>query len=425
MSNVYITGMGSINALGLNCQEFSDSLKNGVNGIKRSSYFSKLSADVKVAAEIGEFKLSEYIKSKPIDKRLLEAVRPFRGSRTTMAIDTLIASVIQAYDMAKITCEDMELHSDRTSIVVAGSNLSQNRNDEIRNRYCNSKEYVTPNYAIQFFDTNYVGILSEIFKIKGEGMTVGNASASGNAALINAYRMIKSGVCDRCIVAAPIVDFSPYELQSFKNLGALGGDDYENNPEQACRPFDAAHNGFILGQGCGCIILESDRILGNNRSKALAQVLSGSIKLDGNRLSDARLDGEYSAMKNAVEYAGLKAEDIDYINAHGTSTPLGDNVELSAIKELFGADNNNLRVNSTKGMIGHCMFSAGLIEAIACVLQMNGNFVHGNANLSKPVAEDVRLVGNKAENYTIKYALNNSFGFGGINTSVVIKNVNI
>lgn len=423
MRKVVVTGMGVINSIGHNCKEFCNSLKNGASGIADSSYFNELARDIKVAAEIKNFSLTYFIQRQNLKEDFYTRLKPFIGRRSTMAMDTVIASAVQAYQMADLL-NDIDTYSNNTSIVVAGSNLNQLLYHTIEKRYCNSIEYVSPNYALQFFDTNYIGVLSEIFKIGGEGITVGGASASGNSAIIQAYRLIASGTADICLVAGTINNFSPYELQSFRNLGALGGTEFANQPELSCRPFDSKHEGFILGQGSGCIILEAESTALKRGAKPLAVVLGGSIKLDSNHLSDARIDGEYEVMKNAIKAAQVDVDKIDYINAHGTSTPLGDEVEALAIKKLLGEGAGRVWVNSTKSMVGHCIFSAGIIEAIASILQMQEGFIHPNLNLENPILKELKFAGRESIKENIHVMLNNSFGFGGINTSIVLGRYN-
>lgn len=421
MRRVVITGMGTVNSVGCDCNTFCNALKNGISGIHSSRYYNALNNDIKVAAEIQEFSLNDYVRNIKPDEDFLNRLKPYMGKRSTLATNSIIAAAIEAYEMAGLLNENLARFSERTSVVVAGSNLNQILCHNIRERYFNSLEYVSPNYALQFFDTNFIGVLSELFLIYGEGFTVGGASASGNSALIQASRLIADGVADICLVAGTTNNLSPFELQGFRNLGALGGNKFADLPELSCRPFDYEHEGFILGQGSGCIILESEETALERGAKPLAAFLGGSMRLDGNHLSDARIDGEYTVMKNAIKTAQIEIDEIDYINTHGTSTPLGDEVEASAIKKLFGEWADKVWVNSTKGIIGHCLFSAGIIEAIASIIQMQEGFIHPNLNLERPILAGINYVGCKAVNDNILVTLSNSFGFGGINTSIILK----
>lgn len=418
---VAVTGIGSICSIGNNCDTILESLKTGRTGIGNSEFFHNSLSSIKVAAEIKNFDLSDFFNENQVDEELIKRIRKILKKQSTLCHETIIASTIQAMRMAKIKNDSFETYEGKVGIIVAGSNLSQSQQVAIYDRNRDSIEYISPQYAVRFFDTNFIGMLSDCFRIKGEGLTTGGASASGNVALVQAYRMIAYGMLDICIVIGPAADFSPYELQSFKNLG-LFGETFNDSPKRACRPFDCGHEGFVIGQGSGAIILEAEEKAVKRNADILAHILGGSIKLDANCLADARVEGEYCSMEQALFDAGVNTDAIDYINAHGTSTPLGDEVELTAIKKLFGSKAKDIFVNSSKSLLGHCIYSAGILEAIVCILQIQNGFVHPNLNLDHPISmsEGIGLVGATSINCNINTALSNSFGFGGINSTVVM-----
>ena len=218
-----------------------------------------------------------------------------------------------------------------------------------------------------------------------------------------------------------MADLSPMELQGFFNLGAMGGKKYKDLPTKACRPFDRDHEGFIWGQASACIVLESVRSMAARGARGLAELIGGSVVLDGNRLADPDVDGEVRAMKTALKSAELNASDVNYLNAHGTSSPLGDQTEVKAIRRVFDTCLKDLPINATKGLTGHCLYSAGVIEAIATTIQIRGAFLHPNKNLYHPIDEHCRFCGATSEPTAIQVAMSNAFGFGGINTSILIK----
>lgn len=415
---VFVTGMGAVTSVGSNCKEILDSLKNGKSGIAKSDYFHELVSDIMIAAEIKDnVDFKEYF-----DTNILKRIKSVVKNRASLQMRTVIKCLIEALEQAQIPDYDLMSLDQRTGIVIGGCNLTQNIQHSLHERYANSMEFVNPKYAIEFFDSNFIGVLSEIFGISDDGFVAGGASASGNVAIIQAYRLVSAGILDSCCIVSPMVDFSPYEIQAFKNLGVFG-EIFEKSPEKACRPFDLGHGGFIFGQGTGALFIESEDSLKKRGAESLGEILGGSIKLDRNHLSDARVSGEMSSMKNAIKDAGISIEDIDYINAHGTSTPLGDAVEAEAISDIFSNIEKKPYVNSSKSIIGHCMFSAGLLEAIITLIQINNGFLHPNLNIDDPIAEckGFDLVGDTMQKCNVNYALNNSFGFGGINTSVVLK----
>jgi malonyl-ACP decarboxylase len=223
------------------------------------------------------------------------------------------------------------------------------------------------------------------------------------------------------MVVGSLADLSPMEMQGFVNIGGMGGKAFSDEPARACRPFDSAHEGFIYGQGSGCIILESGECARKRKTSILASMPGGAVVLDGNRLSNPNEDGEVRVMEEALRQAGIGYQELDYINAHGTSTPLGDETEIKAIKRVLKERLTQVWVNSTKSMTGHCLYSAGVIEAIASIIQMREGFVHPNLNLEHPIDSECRFSGAVTVPAEIKTAMSNSFGFGGINTSIILK----
>lgn len=408
---VVVTGMGVISSIGDTIDEFKEGLYEGRSGIKWTD-----EEILRVAAKIDQFSLDTFMKNRMIDiydaDRILKLTR-----RMPMYVQASTAAVLDACKQAGL--EKGKFNPDHVGIIAAGSNLNQKYVFDTAIKFINSNNFVNPTYALKFFDTNLIGVLSEILSITGEGMTVGGASASGNMAIINAYRMIRAGICDICIVVGPPFEYSPMEIQAFMNLGAIGICNFKE-PHEVSRPFDKGHIGFVPGQSASCIILESDKSAKERSVEVLAEIKSGSIILDGNHLSNASQSGEERAMEKAIKEAGINKSDIDYINAHGTSTPSGDETEANAIASVFGEMTNNIWVNSTKSLIGHCMYSAGIVEAIACILQMKYQFVHPNINLKEPVRWDIKFSGNTSQKADICYALSNSMAFGGINTSIVL-----
>ncbi|MEM7345723.1 MAG: beta-ketoacyl synthase N-terminal-like domain-containing protein, partial [Chloroflexota bacterium] len=253
-----------------------------------------------------------------------------------------------------------------------------------------------------------------------EGLTVGGASASGNGGIIQGYRLVQWDLADICVVVGAIQDLSPLEIQAFNSLGALGGKTI-TEATQVCRPFDARREGFIYGQGAGCLILESEASAKQRGVTLLAELAGCSLVLDGNHLTNPNPEGEARAMQQALQMANLSPGDVDYLNTHGTSSVLGDEAEINAIKAVFGEFTANVWLNSTKSVTGHCLTAAGVIEAIATILQMNGGFAHPNLNLEQPIDDQCCFVGQKSHPLNINVAMSNAFGFGGINSSVVFK----
>jgi malonyl-ACP decarboxylase len=418
---VFVSGMGCVNSIAESAAEFEQALKEGRQGIDFYRE-SQQKGPIKIGAEIRNFSLNKrmdhYFQNESIPQNLLNKARKITR-RSPFVIQTAIAAVLEAYIQADLF--QKQISGERIGIIVAGNNLT----NAVKNAYVekckNDLEYMSPSYALQFMDTDHIGTLSEIFGIFGEGCTVGGASASGNVGIIKAHEMLQLGIADICIVVGAMAELSDAEMYSFYNIGALGGRKFATEPGKACRPFDREHEGFIYGQGCGCFILESQESVSKRNVNVLAEMMGGAILLDGNRLSNPSEKGEARVMELALDRCGLVPEDIDYINAHGTSSPLGDETELKAIEHVWKDNVKNVWINSTKGLIGHCLYAAGVMEAIASIIQMKEGFLHPNQNLVHPIQKGFRFVGNEAEERQIDTAISNSFGFGGINTSIVLK----
>ncbi len=311
--------------------------------------------------------------------------------------------------------------AERMGLIVAGQNTTQNYQYDLIPKFKKSPEYLSPRYALEFLETNQVGVLSELLEIRGEGLVVGGASATGNVGIIKGCQLVQFGLADLCLVMGVVADLSPMDIQGFINIGAMGGKKYGDQPEKACRPFDDQHEGFIYGQASACVVIESEESALRRGVPFMAAIMGSALNIDGNSSSDPRLEGEMSAMRSALDRAGLSASDVDYINTHGSSSPLGDQTEAEAISRVFGDHTAGAWLNATKGLTGHCLYSAGLVEAIATVEQMQGGFMHANINLENPIRNDLNFCRGEALSHSIDVAISNSFGFGGINTAIVFK----
>ncbi len=416
---VGITGMGILSSIGDDVPQFSTSLRNGKSGIKRITSEKEPKVSVDIAAEIQNFSFLEKLNQFPNipDEKFRNAKR--LGQRAPFTVQMSIISAIEAWQNAKLfrTCPT----SDRVGLIVAGQNSTQNYQYDLISKFRENPEYLSPRYALEFLESNQVGVLSELFDIKGEGFVVGGASATGNVGIIKGFHSILAGLVDICLVVGVVADPSPMDIQGFINIGAMGGKKYFDQPDKACRPFDTDHEGFIYGQAGACVILESGLSASRRGVPFQAEIKGGSLNLDGNSSADPNVDGEKKAMVSALHQSGFSASDVDYLNAHGSSSPLGDKTEAEAICDVFSSHTSDLWLNATKGLTGHCLYSAGVVEIIATVEQMQKGFIHPNRNLQDPIHSGLKFSGAEAISHRINIAMSNSFGFGGINTSVVLK----
>lgn len=413
---VVVTGVGTVNALAGDAPAFAKALRDGRCGIGLAAPFGETQGQW-VAAPLAGFDWREAIgrHEGSLPECVTRARKVLRNNTPSARLSA--AAAFEAVRQARLVQDGFA--PERIGIVVAGSNLHQQLAwDGARRREAGGT--VDPRYGLSFLDSGQVGSLGEIFCLRGLGYSVGAASASGQMAIFQAWHWLRSGVLDACLVVGASMDLSPLELEGFALLGALGGDGYAERPEQACRPFDRDHRGFIWGQGSGALVLERQDLAAARGVPSLGEIRGAAIAMDGNHLPDSSLDGEVRAMRDALAAAGLGAADIDYVNAHGTSTPLGDRTECAALRAVLGQRAAAVWVNSTKSLIGHCLSAAGVIEAIACLLQLNGGFLHPNLNLLAPIDSELRFVGRQAVAGTFSTALSNGFGFGGFNGSLVL-----
>lgn len=414
-----ITGMGIVSSIGNGVDTFAKALSEGTCGIAKHYEKDDETEIEYLAAEVRDFSFATYIKSFKESKEELNETIVKTCRRYPDTVKMNVAAAAEAYYMAKGW--QNHVAPERKAVITAGSNY--NCNYQFQNYKKSLKQFnlTSPSYAMNFMDTDLNGLLSELFSIHGEGISVGGASASGNVGIIKAMQLIESGEADWCMVEGPVSDLSCVEIMSLKNLGAMGGKKFADEPQSACRPFDEQHEGFILGQASACLILEAKDNAEARNADILAELPGASIQLHGSRLTEANELYEKKVMETAWNKTGMDIVSLDYINTHGTSTPMGDETELRAIRDFCGDRVSEVYLNSTKSLTGHCFFSAGIVETVACVIQLNQGFLHPNRNLNKPVMDGFLFCREKAIKKEIHTAVNNSFGFGGINTSIVIR----
>lgn len=298
------------------------------------------------------------------------------------------------------------LAPERIGLVIGGSNLDAREQMLTRQAYAERMQYLLPSYGYTCFDTDLGGLCSSRFPIRGFTYTLGGASASGALAVLHAADAVRSGRVDACIALGALQDLSCYELQALANLGALG-------PGEACRPFDRAHDGFMFGESCAALVIRRPTAGG----KAYGRILGGAHLANGNRGPEPSLDGEARAIRAALAQAGLPPEAIDYVNAHGTGTPKGDETELAALR---AAGVTGAAINATKSLVGHGLSAAGAVETAAVLLQMREGFLHPSLGLDDPIDAGFDWVRGGARPHQCRYALKLSFGFGGIDSALVI-----
>ena len=417
---VVVTGMGVLTRTGETLAQYLASLQEGRSGITQWKCIDAR-VPLRVGGDMSDFNLGEHLARVGADyphawvaraEKLLRAA-PLSGRLTA-------AAAMQAFADAGIA----HVAGERVAHVLAGSNLNQQYIQESVLACREEPEYVDPLYGLLFLDTDVLSVISEILGVRGPSFTVGGASASGNLALLSAIDQLRSGRAEAALVSGGACIPDSTVLQGWVMLDALATRSFNDEPSRASRPFDARREGFVPSEGAAAVVLETYESARARGAHIYAEVLGAASASDAARSSLPNADGQAWAMQAALADAYLDPEEINYVNAHATSSRLGDAVEVNAIKMVLGEHAYDVPVNATKSMTGHCLSAAGIVEFVATVLQMQHGFVHPTINLEEPDPElDLDFVPNEARDYRIEYALSNSFGFGGLNAAVVVGRV--
>ncbi|WP_281356747.1 beta-ketoacyl synthase N-terminal-like domain-containing protein [Amycolatopsis anabasis] len=411
MREVAVTGQGVQCAVASGVAEFATALALGTNGVSR-----RVETEVVIGGAGGWLPAKAVERWSVLDvlpPPLAASARPLirRGSRS---LGFGLIAACEAWLRSGCGPDDAE----STAVVVGGTNQSPMQGFLEGRKYVDDPLRVRPGYAAQMWDTHLAAVCGYVFGTRGEGVVVGGASAAGNSALVTALRHVRHGVVDRCLVVFPPTELSPVELIALRQINSLHPDD-DTPPEEMSRPFDAAHRGFVLGEGAAAVVIEAADVARARGASISGYLAGGSIRLHGSYSTEPSVDGEVRAITAALADAGVTAADVGYVNAHATSTPQGDLAEAEALDAVFGPAMPP--VNSTKALIGHCLGAAAGVELVACLQQLAGGFLHPSRNVVRPVNERLRLVGDETEKCEPRLALSNAFGFGGINTSLVVR----
>ena len=417
---VVVTGMGIVCPIGQTVAEFYDSLAEGRSGITRWKRRSERISS-KIGGDMSEFDITAHLEraGQHYPARLKNAAMAILRA-TPLAAQLALAAALQAFVDAGLP--DPALPPDRFGHVLGGTNLNAPYILQNATTFDGEPDFIEPLYGVMVLDTDVLARVCDLLTLKGPSWTVGNACGSANIALITGMDMIRSGRADAVVVTATSGSLDPLLLHSWATLGALSAESFNEEPTKASRPFDRRREGFVPSEGAAAVVLET---LGSARRRDAcvhAKLLGGGASSDATRQIRPSQEGQTRAMRAALADAHVNPEQVDYVNAHATSTPLGDLVEVSSIKAVLGAHAYEIPVNSTKSMTGHSLYAAALVELVAIILQMENNFVHATINLEDPDDElDLDFVPNAAREHRIRMAMSNSFGFGGLNSSLIVE----
>ncbi len=411
MRRVVITGLGALTPIGNNLHEYWNGLTNGVNGAGIITRFNPEKFKTKFACEVKGYNSANYFDRKEANK--LDLYSQF--------------ALVAAEEAIKDSGLDLEkINKERVGVIWA-SGIGG-----LETFFLAIKQHVlgdgTPRFS-PFFIPKMIsdiaaGTISIKYGFRGPNFATVSACASSTNALIDAFNYIRWGKADIFVSGGSEACVNEPGIGGFNALQALS----TNNEEYktASRPFDKTRDGFVLGEGAGSLILEEFEHARSRGARIYAEVAGGGMTADAYHVTAPHPDGlgARNVMKLTLEDAGMKPEDLDYINVHGTSTPLGDIAEAKAITDVFGEHAYKLNISSTKSMTGHLLGAAGAIEAIAAVMSIVNNIVPPTMNFSVPdpeIDQNLNLTLNKAQSRQVNASLSNTFGFGGHNASVIFK----
>ncbi len=414
-TDIVISGIGVTSSIGQGQKEFTDGLLAGQHNFnimqrpgRQSSAFTNEKGEKLAASKFIGAEIPTLIMPNEVPSSLLRTA--------SLSGRVALATLNEAWHDAKLADYD----SSRIGLIIGGSNFQQRELVETHHAYRDRLEYLRPTYAMTFMDSDLSGLCSEFFGIKGFAFTLGGASASGQVAVHQAIQAVVSGQVDVCIAVGALMDLSYWECQSFRSLGAMGSLRFGDQPELAARPFDHDRDGFIFGECCGAVIIENRKNAQQRDIEPYARVSGWAMKMDGNRNPNPSFEGEVAVIKQSLRQAELKAQQIDYINPHGTGSIIGDEIELKSFRHC---DLNHAYINASKSILGHGLSAAGVIELIVILVQMQEDKLHPTRNLENPMSDQHNWVLDKAVPHKIKNALNMSMGFGGINTAVCLQSI--
>lgn len=405
---VVITGMGAVTPFGVGVDRYWDGLTEGRSGIRRITLFDASEHDVRFAGECTTFEVTDHL-----DPKALKRLDRYAQFALIAAAEAVGSSGLQpaAQDPSRVA-------------VVVGSGIGGlNELEQQAARLREKGPSKVSAFTIPKLMVNAAaGNISIEYGIRGNSVSMSSACATGNHAIGEAFEMIRHSRADAVICGGSEAAVTPLAVAAFASMKALST--RNDAPEQASRPFDKDRDGFVLAEGAGILVLEEMESARGRGANILAEVVGYCATSDADHITQPREDGDgaAAAMGGALRDAALAPDVVDYINAHGTSTPLGDIAETVAIKRVFGSHAEKLVVSSTKSCVGHSLGASAGLEMIACVRAMNNGVVPPTINLDqRGEGCDLDYCPNTARDRRIRIALSNSFGFGGHNTAVVIR----
>jgi 3-oxoacyl-[acyl-carrier-protein] synthase II len=405
---VVVTGLGLITPLGTGIQKTWEGICKGASGIDRITAFDTAESPVQIAGEVKDFNPEDFIERKEIKK--MDVFIQYALSAGSMAIEDAGLKITEA-------------NADRIGVIV-GAGIGGIQTIERYHSVLlqNGQRRISPFFIPMLITNLAAGQISMRFGARGPNSCVTTACAAGTHAIGDSFKIIQRGDADAMIAGGSESAITPLTIAGFANMKALSN--RNDTPQKASRPFDMERDGFVIAEGAGIVVLEELEVALARRAKIYAEVIGYGMTADAYHMTapDPEGRGVVNCMRMALRDAGITPEMVNYINAHGTSTPYNDKHETMAIKQVFGEHAYHLAVSSTKSMTGHLLGAAGGIEAAFCALALSEGIIPPTINYEHPDPEcDLDYVPNHAKHIDLENVVSNSFGFGGTNACIVLK----
>ncbi|MNW38334.1 3-oxoacyl-[acyl-carrier-protein] synthase 2 [compost metagenome] len=404
---VVVTGMGVVTALGKDLDTFWNNITNGKSGVSHIESFDVSEYPTQIAASVKDFNPEDYIDRK--EARKMDRFVQFAVTAASSALRDSGLNIAEDTDPERVG-------------VMIGSGIGGLGTWEDQHNILLQKgpKRVSPFFIPMMIANMASGHVSILFGAKGPNSTAVTACATGTHSIGDSYKLIQRGDADVMICGGAEATIRPTGLAGFCSMRAMSTRNDE--PEKASRPFDSGRDGFIMGEGSGVLILESLEHAQKRGAKIYAEVIGYGLSGDAHHMTEPDPNGPERCMKMALRDAGIDPKEVDYINAHGTSTPVGDRSETIAIKRALGDHAYKVAISSTKSMTGHLLGAAGGVEGVICGLTLQNGVIAPTINLDNPDPEcDLDYVPNEARQCDVQVAMSNSFGFGGHNATIILK----
>ena len=419
---VVVTGMAINTPIGDTLDTFLNSLLAGKSAITSWKFTDTARIYGKVGGDLSDYDLEQkiaYFQDK-IPTATFERLNKLRKKVPWCISLSLLIAVDGFLDAGLLN--EIEAGNTNIATVISGHNLTPNYVFQNHDIFNDEPDFIDGLFSLYGLDTNHAGSITEVLQINGPAYTVGGACASGNMALRSAVDEIRSHDIPVAAVVAPVLDFSPLDIQAMALMEAISYKSFNDMPHKASRPYDKSREGFVPAQGAAVLILEDLERALNRNAKIYAEILGVESSADGTHLPQPSQKGQAQLMRRLLHRCKVKPQEIDYINAHATSTPLGDITEIESIKEVFGEHAYKLKINAPKSMLGHTCWAASTVETVAAILQMQKGMLHPSINIEDIDPKiDLDVCNGTPVKHQINLMMKNSFGFGGLNSISLIK----